>query len=370
MGELREEMKTFNKLLTKLGIHEEFEKGLLNRILILLCLVLVVFGIVMVAYRLFVTFHPAFPSAHFSDILIESLVLAAGLGAFFCIRKGRMRAATRLVMVGILIAVTLQTYFLGGPANDISGAMGMMFFIFLAVLLLDRADRMIALILVVLIFTSLNILSASGAILPAIHLSPVGKTLFATFVWLSISVITAYILAAAMGAMRREPYLLEQTFKGESYPGQNVPFLSTHDALTGLYNRLFFEAEFARLEKSRLFPITVLTAEVAGLKTYNDQHGYKAGDERVIDAARLLARAFRPEDIICRYGGDQFAVILPQVDAGTASVILARIDEQLAAYNAKHSAEPLALAIGLSTALQGDSLKEHMKRAEKNLQRE
>jgi len=363
-------MDFVGNICARLGIRDEFEKGLLARILIMLDLVLVIFGAVFVAIRLAMTFLPAFPAAHWTDLLIESLVLLDGLAALYCIRKGRMRAAARLILLGILLAVTLQTYFLGGPANDISGAMGMMFFIFLAVLLLDRADRMIALILVVLIFTSLNILSASGAILPAIHLSPVGKTLFATFVWLSISVITAYILAAAMGAMRREPYLLEQTFKGESYPGQNVPFLSTHDALTGLYNRLFFEAEFARLEKSRLFPITVLTAEVAGLKTYNDQHGYKAGDERVIDAARLLARAFRPEDIICRYGGDQFAVILPQVDAGTASVILARIDEQLAAYNGKHSAEPLALAIGLSTAHQGDSLREHMKRAEKNLQRE
>lgn len=134
-------MNTFKKLLGKLGIQDEFEKGLLARILIILCLVLVFFGVVMVAYRLFVTFHPDLPSAHWTDILIESLVLIAGLAAFFYIRKARMRAATRLVMVGILIAVTLQTYFLGGPANDISGAMGMMFVVVLAVLMLDRIDQ-------------------------------------------------------------------------------------------------------------------------------------------------------------------------------------------------------------------------------------
>ena len=361
-------MEIVTNVCTRLGIRDEFEKGLLARILILLDLVLAIFGAVFVAIRLIMTLLPAFPDAHWTDLLIESLILLDGLAALYFIRKGRMRAAARLILLGILLAVTLQTYFLGGPANDISGAMGMMFFVFLAVLLLDRADRIIALVLVVLIFTVLNILAASGAILPVIHLSPVGKTLFATFVWLSISVITAYILAAAMGAMRREPYLLAQTFAGESYPGQNVPFLSTHDALTGLYNRLFFEAEFGRLEKSRLFPITLLSADITGLKSFNDAHGYKAGDERVIDAARLLARAFRPEDIICRYGGDQFAVLLPQVDQQTARVILARIAEQLAAYNQEHTHQPLALAIGLSTAQQGESLKEHMKRAEENLQ--
>jgi len=362
-------MDIVGKLCARLGIRDEFEKGLLARILIILDLVLVIFGAVFVVIRLLMNWVPSLPSAHWTDLLIESLVLLDGLAALYFIRKGRMRAAARLILLGILLAVTLQTYFLGGPANDISGAMGMMFFVFLAVLLLDRADRLIALILVVVIFVGLNILAASGAIMPVIQLSPVGKTLFASFIWLSISVITAYILAAAMGAMRREPYLLEQTFKGESYPGQNVPFLSTHDALTGLYNRLFFETEFTRLEKSRLFPITVLTAEIVALKAYNDEKGYKAGDERVIDAARLLASAFRPEDIICRYGGDQFAVILPQVDQDTARVILARIDEQLRAYNAKCMEEPLALAIGVSTARQGESLKEHMKLAEKAIER-
>jgi len=361
-------MDFVGNICNRLGIRDEFEKGLVARILIMLDLVIVIFGAVFVAIRLAMNLIPSLPSAHWTDLLIESLVLVVGLAALYCIRKGRMRAAARLILLGILLAVTLQTYFLGGPANDISGAMGMMFFIFLAVLLLDRADRLVALILVVAIFIGLNILSTSGAIMPVISLSPVGKTLFASFIWLSISVITAYILAAAMGAMRREPYLLEQQFKGESYPGQNVPFLSTHDALTGLYNRLFFETEFTRLEKSRLFPITVLTAEVSGLKAFNEQHGYKTGDARVIDAARLLAKAFRPEDIICRFGGDQFAVLLPQVDEDTARVILARIDEQLAAYNEKNTAHPLAFAIGFSTARQGESLKEHMRLAEEKMQ--
>ena len=360
-------MDTIKKFFTWLGIQEEFEKGLLARILIILTIIMAVFGIVFVAIRVFMTLHPAFPAAHWTDLLIESLVLVDGLIALYFIRKGRMRAASRMVLLGVLLAVTLQTYFLGGPANDISGAMGMMFFVVLAVLLLDRMDRWIALTLVALVFVGLNALSASGAIMPSIHLSPVGKALFASFIWLSISVIVAFVLASSMGAMRREPYLLEQQFTGEAYPGENVPFLSTHDALTGLYNRLFFETEFLRLEKSRLFPITILSAEISGLKAVNESQGYKAGDALVITVARLFGKVFRPEDIICRYGGDQFAVLLPAVDGATAKVILARIDEQLAEYNEKHPTQPVSLAIGASTAQQGDALKQHMRVAEKKM---
>ncbi len=352
-------MKKFFKWL---GIQDAFEKGLIARILIILCLVFVIFGVVFVTIRIVLSLLPAFPPVHWTDLLIESLVLAVGLITLWFIRTDKMRAASRVILGGMLVAVTMQTYFLGGPANDISGSMGLLLFAVLAILFLDRSDRWIAIFLAITVFIVFSILSASGYLLPSINLSPLGKTLFSIFVWLSISVIIAVILIAAMGAIRREPHLLDLQFNQSA---GDVPFLSTHDALTGLYNRLFIETEFSRLEKSRLFPISIITAEIQDLKTINETRGYKAGDEMVINVARLFAKVFRPEDIISRYGGDEFAVLLPGVDPSTAQVVIGRIQKQLTAYNKKHTKRPIHISIGVSTAKQGDSLKAHLKLAEK-----
>jgi len=350
-----------------LGIQNTFEKGLIARILIILCLAFVIFGVVFVTIRIVMTLHPAFPPAHWTDMLIESLVLVMGLITLWFIRSDKIRAASRTMLSGILVAVTMQTYFLGGPANDISGSMGLLLFAVLAILFLDRSDRWIAVFLAITIFIILNILSASGYILPSITLTPMGKTLYSIFIWLSISIIIAVILIAAMGAIRREPHLLDMQFNETD---GNVPFLSTHDALTGLYNRLFIETEFSRLEKSRLFPISIITAEMEDLKRINETRGYKAGDQMIINVARLFARVFRPEDIISRYGGDEFAVLLPSVDPSTAQIVIGRIEKQINAYNKKHTQQPINISIGVSTANQGDSLKAHLKLAEKLMRRE
>jgi diguanylate cyclase (GGDEF)-like protein len=355
------------KLFEWLGVQNAFEKGLIARILVILCLAFVIFGAVFVTIRIVMTLHPAFPPAHWTDLLIESFVLVMALITLWFIRSDRIRAASRVILGGILVAVTLQTYFLGGPTNDISGAMGLLLFAILAILFLDRSDRWIAVFLAITIFIVLNIMSASGYIMPSINLTPLGKTIYSIFIWLSISIIIGVILIAAMGAMRREPHLLEMQF---SETTGNVPFLSAHDALTGLYNRLFIETEFSRLEKSRQFPISIITAEIQDLKKINDTQGYKAGDEMVINVARLFAGVFRPEDILSRYGGDEFAVILPSVDPSTAQVVIGRIEKQLNAYNKKHTKQPINISVGVSTAKQGDSLKAHLKLAEKMMWQE
>ncbi len=356
-----------------LGIQEAFEKGQIARIIIILCLVFILFGAALLAVRVVQVLHPAFTSPHWADILIESLLFAFGIIALILIRSDSMRAASWVVLGGMLVAVTLQAYFVGDPANDIASAMGLQLFAILAMLLLSRWDRWIAVGLAITVFIGLNTLSTIGVLIPVTSLDPLSKTIFSALVWLSVSIIITAVLSASMGAMRREPLLLQRQIikstqlqkAGTSQKG--LPYLSTHDDLTGLYNLLFFEAEFARLEKSRLYPISIIMADIDGLKNINDTFGNSAGDQILIAVARLFTKLFRHEDIISRYSGDEFAILLPGADASIAKRAINRINKQINTYNEKHKDLPIIISMGVSTASQGESLKSHLKLAEKIL---
>ncbi len=104
-----------------------------------------------------------------------------------------------------------------------------------------------------------------------------------------------------------------------------IIYLSYHDPLTGLYNRRFFEQELKRLDVARNLPLSIILGDVNGLKLTNDIFGHAAGDEILKEAANVFRSACRADDIVARWGGDEFIVILPQTTAEDAAKIASRI---------------------------------------------
>ncbi len=109
---------------------------------------------------------------------------------------------------------------------------------------------------------------------------------------------------------------------------QKIHYMTFHDQLTGLYNRTYLEEEISRLDTERQLPMSIIMADLNGLKLVNDTYGHLVGDEMIQCAASILKESCRKEDIIARRGGDEFIVFLPQTTEDEARIIKERIEEK------------------------------------------
>ena len=128
---------------------------------------------------------------------------------------------------------------------------------------------------------------------------------------------------------------------------EKIIYLSYHDYLTDIYNRYFFEEELKRLDSKRLYPISVIISDINGFKLVNDTFGHDKGDEILKNTAKILKTCFRKEDIVARYGGDEFIIILPSTSKDVAASIVARVHDL---FKQKFYKEfIMSLSIGIAT---------------------
>lgn len=135
---------------------------------------------------------------------------------------------------------------------------------------------------------------------------------------------------------------------------QQLEYLSMHDQLTGLYNRNYFEEELRRLSKSRDYPITMISADVNGLKLINDTMGHEKGDRLLKAAADVFKDCLRGSDVLARVGGDEFTAVLPNTDEATAGKVIKRIRSTIRKFSEEHQDLYLSLSLGVSTAYSPD----------------
>ena len=133
---------------------------------------------------------------------------------------------------------------------------------------------------------------------------------------------------------------------GRIYSQEKLKYKTFHDELTGLYNRRFIEEEMKRLDTERQLPISIFMVDINGLKLINDSLGHGKGDELLVKTADILKEAFRDEDILARYGGDEFVILLPQTDRGSAQKVVGRIKRKCK----KCSGDNLVVSLGVGLA--------------------
>ncbi len=143
-----------------------------------------------------------------------------------------------------------------------------------------------------------------------------------------------------------------------------IQYISEHDYMTGLYNRRYYESEKKRLDGSGLVPISIIMADINGIRLINDAFGHGEGDRLIIETAKIIQSCLRDGDTLCRTGGDDFTVILPCTGRDEAYEILILIKDTCEKFNnsLSNNEKHISLSVGFGTKESADS---SLDRAEK-----
>lgn len=150
---------------------------------------------------------------------------------------------------------------------------------------------------------------------------------------------------------------------------KKIIFYCFYDKLTGLFNRAYFEEELKRINTKRQLPLSIIIGDLNGLKLTNDAFGHKEGDKLLKKAAKLLRESCRIEDIICRWGGDEFAILLPRTTLKEAEIITERIKDLCA--KVKNGKVPLSISLGVAIKIRREQdIQKILIEAEDNMYRQ
>jgi len=157
--------------------------------------------------------------------------------------------------------------------------------------------------------------------------------------------------------------LISRNITKKKIEEEKIRILSFRDGLTGLYNRGYFNEELKRLNTARQLPLSIIVSDLNGFKLANDAFGHKEGDRMLIRTAGVLKNSCRKEDIIARWGGDEFIILLPKTDYSKTKQLIKRIKEGCQ----KTEGHILKLSISMGSATKtdpGENISKILRRAE------
>ncbi len=149
------------------------------------------------------------------------------------------------------------------------------------------------------------------------------------------------------------------------------------DALTGLYNRRYMETHLATLAEqasTRGKPLSLMMLDIDYFKSINDSYGHDAGDDVLREFAVRIRKSIRGIDMACRYGGEEFVIVMPETDLHVASMVAERLRRAIAGepFAVEKGARHIGVTISIGISVldrKGEPMVDVMKRADRALYR-
>lgn len=306
-----------------------------------------------------------------SQLSASGFVLAGGIGLATSWRPGHWlgQALALVMLVGALFALSGYGYLMGadgaGVAINPVGLNTALCLLLLALgwLVANPQDGLAS----VLVANSLGGVLARRLLLPVLmapvllsYLAQVSRrsgllSEGATITWLAV----ASGLAAA-GLVWWSSRLLD-SIERQRRVARQLRESALTDELTHLGNRRAFDESLAALQ-ARGGGFSLLMLDLDHFKTYNDTHGHLAGDQALRNTGALLQAALRPGDVAARFGGEEFAVLLPHIDGARALLVAERICRDF--HVADWPFERVTVSIGVAEVQPGESTIDLVARAD------
>lgn len=197
-------------------------------------------------------------------------------------------------------------------------------------------------------------------------------------------IISFYILYKSVNSINlKQPYkslfyklnennrrLKEQT-KELNILNKKLTILSLKDSLTGLYNRAYFEEEIKLIDKLGYQTLAILIADLDDMKVVNDKQGHLMGDKYLKEAAKILKNSLRENDTVARIGGDEFAIVLYDIEKEDMENLVLRIKKSMKKYNMEFNEFNMCISMGWDITRNGEkTIEQVMKIADEKMYRD
>jgi diguanylate cyclase (GGDEF)-like protein len=164
-----------------------------------------------------------------------------------------------------------------------------------------------------------------------------------SIIWANVTVVPF----VSQGSLEPMHLVMMEDITRRKLAEEEILYLSYHNQLTGIYNRRYYELALCEMDRPENLPLTLVLADVNGLKLINDAFGHLAGDQLLKTVARILQNQCRKNDVAAKIGGDEFVLLLPNTGYEEAQLIIDKIRANIS--NEKINNIYCSVSFGLAT---------------------